>query len=271
MMASGRVCVAAGLVREWLKGFAVAPRLFVPAAQMPPNAPRLIIEGSGHNHLVKVLRMKAGDAFIIFDGQGNEVAAQIVGLSQRGAEVSLGSRRQLVRATADITLVQGVPKGGNMELVIQKTTELGVTRIVPVLTSRVVVRLNDEAAHGKQRRWQSIAQEAARQCGRADVPQIDLPRSLAAALATLPAASRRFALWEEGEGQPLTLCLQTLAEDERALQFLVGPEGGLAQAEMKMAAAADFVPVTLGRRILRTETAAIVAVTLAQAAAGGFV
>ena len=249
----------------------MAPRLFVPAAQVPPDATSLIIEGSDHNHLVKVLRMKAGDAFTIFDGQGNEVAAQIVGLSQRGAEIALGSRRHLACTTADITLVQGVAKGGNMEVVIQKTTELGVTRIVPVLTSRVVVRLDDEAAQGKQRRWQSIAQEAARQCGRADVPVVEPPRSLAAALATLPAASRRFALWEQGEGQPLTLCLQTLGDNERALQFLVGPEGGLADEEMKMAAAADFVPVTLGRRILRTETAAIVAVALAQAAAGGFV
>lgn len=269
-MASGQdcICVAHCPTAIALKKVGLAARLFVPATLVPPGTERIVIDGDGFNHLVRVLRLQADDAFTIFDGQGSQVHAKILAVSAKSAEVSLGARETMAPSPASITLVQGVAKSDRMDLVIQKTTELGVAHIVPVLTSRVVVRLDAAAAEGKQRRWQAIAQEAARQCGRADVPTVDLPRSLHDALGRL-APAPRFALWETGNGQPLTTCLAHLPLQARAIQFLVGPEGGLAASEIAVAQAFHFVPVTLGPRILRTETAAIVAVTLAQAATGG--
>ena len=252
-----------------LRPVTLAPRLFIAAAQVPPGAERVILQGDGFNYLVRVLRMKVGDAFTVFDGDGGEFPAELVSISPDQAEVRLGEKRILPLSPASITLIQAIAKGDHMDLIIQKTTELGVSRIVPVFTSRVVVKLDSKTAEAKLRRWQSIAQEASRQCGRADVPTIELPSPLQNALLRL-SPGRRFSLWEMGDGRPLTSCLNELTAHERSLQLLVGPEGGLAAQEIASAQKVDFVPVTLGPRILRTETAAIVAVTLAQAATGGF-
>jgi 16S rRNA (uracil1498-N3)-methyltransferase len=161
-----------------------------------------------------------------------------------------------------ITLIQAVPRGDRMDLVLQKTTELGVARIVPVLTSRSVARPPADRA----RRWQTIAAEAARQSGRADVPSVGAPLPLAEALPLAAPCARRFALWEEERERPLRRALGDAPGPTLAL--LVGPEGGLAPAEVEQARAAGFVTVGLGPRILRVETAAIVAVALVQAAAG---
>lgn len=228
----------------------------------------MTLEGNGFNHLVRVLRMQVGNAFTVFDGMGGEFSAELVSISADRAEVKLGERRVTALPPTSITLIQAIAKGDRMDLIVQKTTELGVSRIMPVLTSRVVVKLDKQTAAAKQRRWQSIAQEAARQCGRADVPVVDLPCALQSALEQL-APARRYALWETGDGQPLTLCLNELTSNDRSLQLFVGPEGGLSANEISAAQAVGFVAVTLGPRILRTETAAIVAVALAQAATGG--
>lgn len=255
----------------------MAARLFVPAARVPPGADKVTIEGDALRYVGRVLRMRVGEAFVIFDGEGVEIDATLESISATEAQVTLGQRRTLAAPSTQITLLQGVPKGERMDWVLQKTTELGVACLVPVMTARVVVKLDPEAAKAKQRRWQAIVQEAARQCGRADVPQVQVPCSLAQAMATLPAADR-FVLWEEPGGQPFVQSLSGLSRLRGTLngaaslhvQLLVGPEGGLAAEEVALARAHDFVPVTLGSRVLRTETAAVVAVTLAQAALGGF-
>ena len=158
-----------------------------------------------------------------------------------------------------------------MDLIVQKTTELGVARIVPVVTERSVAR--PEPA--RRARWEKIARQAARQCGRADVPRVDEPLALAAAVTASDLPATRFALWEAERGQSLRARLAThMAEPpggpNPATALLVGPEGGFPRSEIALAAAAGFVPVSLGPRILRrVETAAIVAVALVQALAGG--
>jgi 16S rRNA (uracil1498-N3)-methyltransferase len=150
-----------------------------------------------------------------------------------------------------------------MELIVQKTTELGVASIVPVTSTRAVVR----ASPHQRQRWQSIANQASRQSGRADIPTVTDLMPLAEAVARAAgAASPRLMLWEGERAQSLGTAL---TDGPRAVSLLVGPEGGFAPEEVELAAAAGFVPVGLGPRILRSETAAIVAVALAQAAAGG--
>jgi 16S rRNA (uracil1498-N3)-methyltransferase len=200
----------------------------------------------------------------LFDGQGWEVEARIESVGKATVEVSLGERRQLKAAPCDITLIQSVPRGERMDLIVQKTTELGVARIVPVLSQHGMTK----PPPGRARRWLTIAEEAARQSGRADVPAIDEPLPLASAIAQLgaPVGEDRFLLWEGERAQSLS---RRLASALKRVVLMVGPEGGFATAEVEACGQAGFQSVGLGPRILRTETAAIVAVALTQAAAGG--
>jgi 16S rRNA (uracil1498-N3)-methyltransferase len=237
-------------------------RLFVPAERLAGE--RLTLEGDDHQHVARVLRARAGDRLTLFDGAGVEVEAEVTSVGKRDTEVRLGARRAgLVTApAAAVTLLVAVPRGERMDLVVQKTTELGVARVVPVLSDRSVAR--PEPA--RRARWDKIAREAARQCGRADVPRVDEPLALVAAVAAPDLPARRFALWEAEHARSLRA---RLAEGPAGpVALLVGPEGGFPAEEIATAAGAGFEAVGLGPRVLRVETAAIVAVALAQAAAG---
>jgi 16S rRNA (uracil1498-N3)-methyltransferase len=240
-------------------------RLFVAAERL--GGGRLVLAGDEHRHVARVLRARPGESLTLFDGAGGEVEATIVAVGAREVELSLGERRAAPAAApaVAITLLVAVPRGERMDWLVQKTTELGVTRIVPVSSERSVAR--PEAGSGRKPRWEKIAREAARQCGRADVPRIEEPTELAAALADTALPSRRLALWEGERGRSLGAALAADAAVPTAI--LVGPEGGFAADEVAEAVRAGFVAVGLGPRILRVETAAVVAVALAQAAAGG--
>jgi 16S rRNA (uracil1498-N3)-methyltransferase len=238
-------------------------RLYVAAERLA--GARLVLEGDDHQHLARVLRAAPGERLTLFDGAGTEIEAAIARVGKRDTELVLGERRAgaATAAPVAVTLLVAAPRGERMDLVVQKTTELGVARIVPVVTERSVAR--PEPA--RRARWEKIAREAARQCGRADVPRVDAPLPLAAALAAPELPARRFALWEGERGRSLR---ERLAEAPAApAALLVGPEGGFPAGEVSAATAAGFVPVSLGPRVLRVETAAIAAVTLAMAAAGG--
>jgi 16S rRNA (uracil1498-N3)-methyltransferase len=238
------------------------PRVFVPPDQLRGEA--VTLEGERHRYLARVLRLGPGDPLVIFDGAGMEIEARVSETGPRTTTLALGARRSAPAPQVAITLLQAVAKGERMDLVVQKATELGVTRIVPVLSARSVAR---PGAEGRHRRWNTIAQEAARQCGRADVPAVEVPCPLAEALAEASAReATRLVLWEGSSGAPLR---RALGGSERAVILLVGPEGGLASDEVEAAGAAGFRPVGLGPRILRTETAALVALALVQAALGG--
>jgi 16S rRNA (uracil1498-N3)-methyltransferase len=236
-------------------------RLFVAAERLA--GPRLTIDGDDHRYVARVLRARPGDRLALFDGAGTEIDAEVTRVGPRDAELALGARREVPSGAAAVavTLLVAVPRGERMDLLAQKTTELGVARIVPVLAGRSVARPEEKA----RTRWEKIAREAARQCGRADVPRVDAPVALAAALADAELPALRLALWEGEHGRPMRAALGK----SDATAVLVGPEGGFAPEEIEAARAAGFAPVGLGPRILRVETAAIVAVTLIQAAAGG--
>src|SRR5688572_20412715 len=235
------------------------PRVFVPSERL--SGERVVLDGDPHRHLVKVLRLQPGSDVQIFDGGGTEIEAKVLEVGPRTIELALGQRRAVALAPATITLLQAVAKGDRMDLIVQKATELGVARIVPVVAQRSVAK----PGSGRARRWQTIAQEAARQSGRADVPEVTEPVSLSEAVAAAPEGAR-FVLWEEEHGQSLR---RLLDGSPGAISLLVGPEGGFTVQEVVEARTQGFVPVGLGPRILRVETAAIVAIALVQAAAGG--
>jgi 16S rRNA (uracil1498-N3)-methyltransferase len=242
-------------------------RLFVPAAES--GGAGVVLTGDPHHHLARVLRARPGDLVTLFDGAGGEIDAEIVRVGTRATELTVTARRTAAAATTApavaITLLVAVPRGERIDLIVQKTTELGVGRIIPVLTARSVAR--PERGGARATRWRTIAREAARQCGRADVPEIDDALELSAALeGALPA--RRLALWE-GQAAGGRSLRAALAGPATATALLVGPEGGFADDELAGVEAAGFVSVGLGPRILRVETAAIVAVALVQATAGG--
>jgi 16S rRNA (uracil1498-N3)-methyltransferase len=238
------------------------PRVFLPPELLAGAS--VTIAGEAQHYLTRVLRLERGDTLVVFDGQGTEIDARVEATGGRETTLALGARREVRLTTAAITLLQAVPRGERMELVVQKATELGVARICPVVTSRSVVQ---PGADGRLRRWRTIAQEASRQCGRADIPVIDEPRPLGDALVEqAEAPGLRLVVWESAVGAPLR---RALAGDERAITLLIGPEGGLSAAEAGAAVTAGFRAVGLGARILRSETAAIVAVALVQAAVGG--
>jgi 16S rRNA (uracil1498-N3)-methyltransferase len=236
------------------------PRVFVPPEQL--TGERVELAGEAHRHLARVLRIAVGAEVVIFDGRGVEIDGRVVALDGRTVTLALGARRSLPPPPVSITLLQGVPRGERMDLVVQKTTELGVARIVPVLAERSVARPPAQ----RSGRWQTIAEEAARQSGRAEVPEVSVPLPLAQALALARSCAARWLPWEEERTLPLR---RALAATAPTVALLVGPEGGLTLAEVEQARAAGFVTVSMGPRILRTETAAIVAVALIQSAAGG--
>jgi len=240
-------------------------RLFVPPGDL--GGTRVVVTGDAHRHLARVLRARQGDTVTLFDGIGTEVEAEVTRVGPRETELALGVRRAgtAVDPARAITLLIAVARGDRMDFVVQKTTELGVARVVPIVAGRSVAR--PDPGTTRRARWQKIAREAARQSGRADTPAVEEPRPLAVAVTDRTLPARRLALWEGSRGRPLRALLAGATPAPTAL--LVGPEGGLAAAEVAAAEAAGWVPVGLGPRVLRVETAAIVGVALAQAAAGG--
>jgi 16S rRNA (uracil1498-N3)-methyltransferase len=222
---------------------------------------RVTLDTDAHRHLIKVLRLGPGAVVQIFDGLGTEIEATIESVGKMTLHLALGARRTVPMKNCAVTLIQSVPRGERMDFIVQKTTELGVMHIVPVVSERGMVK----PTSGRRRRWQTIAEEAARQSGRADVPTVAEPVALSLALAA-PLPEHRFVLWECERAQSFR---RALAEGFDQIALLVGPEGGWEDAEVEAALRAGFTSVSIGPRVLRVETAAMVAVALAQAAAGG--
>ena len=235
------------------------PRLFVPPERL--HGERVTLAGEEHRRVCRVLRLQEGDRLTLFDGEGVECEAVLAAPTSRSVEaVIVGRRAVAAPAGPPVTLLVGLTKGERMELVVQKATELGVARLVPVVTARAVPRLEAERAAGRRARWLTIAREAARQCGRADAPAIDEITPFARALEAVPAAALKLLFWEDAAGVPLRACLPATMPAQVALA--VGPEGGFAPEEVAAAETAGFRRVGLGPRTLRAETAAIVALAL---------
>jgi 16S rRNA (uracil1498-N3)-methyltransferase len=222
---------------------------------------RHTIEGDAANHIARVLRLGSGDGLVLFDGRGGEHAARIEGFKRGAVIVDVGERSDVARESPlSLTLAQGVSRGERMDWVIQKATEIGVTRIIPVLTERSVVKLDAKQSQRKLQHWQGIATAACEQSGRTRMPDITYPVGLHDFLQQdreTPGA--RLLLSPAG-----ALRIGDLTKPDGGMTVLIGPEGGLAEPEQRAALAAGFVAVRLGPRVLRTETAAVAALTLLQ-------
>ncbi len=229
-------------------------RLLVPHAA----AGELTVDGQRLHYLSRVLRLAVGDALEIFDGAGKRFDGRVQTLTAEAAVLRLENERQ-APLPRSITIVQGLPKADKLELVLQKGTELGASGFVPAACARSVVKL-DGKEEVKRARWQRIVEEAARQCGRADVPEVYPPAPLLRAIEALPEGTALLVLDEEERALPLSVAMGSLGD--RPLALIIGPEGGLAREEVAALLAKGALPVTLGRLILRTETAALAALSV---------
>lgn len=215
-------------------------------------------------HLVRVLRLGVGDRFALFNGDGCDYAARLVSVGKRSAEAELTGRMEIsTESPLRITLVQGIARGEKMDLILQKATELGVACIAPVVTERTEVKLDGERAGKKIQHWRAVLASACEQSGRARLPQILEPQSLAS-FAAIDASNRRFVL-DPDAGQRLTG--MGLGKDE-SVSLLIGPEGGLSERDLSAVRAARYEGLKLGPRILRTETAGLAAIAALNALYG---
>ena len=237
-------------------------RIFTPEPLQSPG--RTTLYGTAASHVARVLRLRSGDAVVLFNGDGWEHAGRIDALRSGEVAIELLAREGGVAdSPLPVTLLQGVARGERMDLVVQKATELGVARIVPVLAARSVVRLDGRQAQRKLEHWQAVAIAACEQSGRSRLPAVQAPVTLEQALSGLPTQGCRFTL-SPGAGVPLA----ALAGGTDQVSLLIGPEGGLTEAEIGLATGAGFEPRSLGPRILRTETAALAALAVLQAVGG---
>jgi 16S rRNA (uracil1498-N3)-methyltransferase len=219
-------------------------------------------------HLTRVLRLEEGAALTLFNGAGGEFSATLGARSGKRVMARVLRHDPVERESPlSITLLQGVARGERMDLIVQKATELGVARIVPVLAERSVVKIDVKQRARKLEHWRAIAISACEQCGRNRVPAIDEPAPLGDAVAQVPAEVSRALLGADGG---LSLPAFASRAAGRPLALLIGPEGGLADNERQFALASGFAACRLGPRIMRTETAGLAALAALQAITGDF-
>jgi 16S rRNA (uracil1498-N3)-methyltransferase len=222
---------------------------------------RLAIEGTAANHITRVLRLRAGDGVTVFNGNGAEFSASIEAFRKDSVVVAVKEQRAADRESpVSITLAQGISRGDRMDWIIQKATELAVSRIVPVLTERSVVRLDAKQAQKKVQHWRGIAIAACEQCGRNRVPEIALPSSLFEFVASTSGSDAMRLLLSPAA----TTSVNGVTAESSGFTVLIGPEGGLTETEQEAALRSGFKSMRMGPRILRTETAAIAALSLLQ-------
>ena len=220
----------------------------------------LTLTGSAASHLTRVLRLRPKAALTLFNGRGGEYAATIERVQRSEVQVAIGAHEPIERESPfPLTLAQGVSRGERMDLVVQKATELGVARLVPLLTERSVVRLDEEQSDRKSSHWRAVVIAACEQCGRNRLPEVALPTRLREFLRQPAGDSVRLLL-----SPSATQRIEDVPRPAAGAMVLIGPEGGLADEEQQLAEGAGYTAVNLGPRVLRTETAAIAALTLLQ-------
>lgn len=220
------------------------------------------ITGQDVNHIRNVLRMKTGEQIAVRDGVSRNYICRIEGLEQDQIRARVVDEEEGSELPARICLFQGLPKGDKMDWIIQKAVELGVYRIVPVATRRCVVKLDKKKAEAKARRWNTISESAAKQCGRTVLPQVEPVVGFSQACAMAGQMDRGLIPYELAEGIEKTKEILRGLAPGMEIGILIGPEGGFDVEEVEAAKAAGICPVTLGKRILRTETAGMAALSI---------
>ncbi len=234
-------------------------RFYIAPEHWHSDAP--LLTGSEAHHCRNVLRLEPRDKVVLFDGRGRELTAEIT--SAEAAQIQLRKlhEAQTPPLRCQITLGQAIPKGKNMDLIVQKAVEIGAAEIAPILSDRTVVRLDEESAASKQLKWQTVAIEAAKQCGQNWLPRVHVPQTMAQFFQQ----PRRFDLQLIGSLQSDAVHLKKIlaeysaehGERPTSVLMLVGPEGDFTPAELSLARSHGCRPITLGPIVLRVETASI--------------
>ena len=228
----------------------------------------IVLDAQSAVHVTRVLRLKPGDAVIVFNGHGGEYHGHVVTQEKRSAHIFLEKFvERNVESPLQITLAQGVSRGERMDYTVQKAVELGVTRIVPLQTERTGVKLQGDRKQRRREHWQAIINSACEQSGRNIIPELDdvesLPRYLARCAESGPAT--RLVLHHRTEHT-----LPQISQQGSEVVLLIGPEGGLSAEEIELAQQAGFNAIRFGPRVMRTETAAVAALAVLQAQWGDF-
>jgi 16S rRNA (uracil1498-N3)-methyltransferase len=221
-------------------------------------------------YLKTVLRMREGDPLLIFNGTGWEYKAVIRRRTAEGMGLEITGRKRLPAAGIHVTLCQAVPKAEKMDGIIRHATELGAERIIPFLADRSVPRWQSEQFPRKRERWQKIAVEASRQCGRPDIPEIGEIVTFERMLCDVPESGLRLIPWEEETKMGIREILRDPARSGlKEFVLVIGPEGGFSAGEIELARHAGFLSVSLGERVLRVETASLAVLAILQYERGG--
>jgi 16S rRNA (uracil1498-N3)-methyltransferase len=229
---------------------------YVPPTQITEEI--ATITGAEQHHLRNVLRGKLGDTIRIIDGEGSVFLAQLCRIDVESTAAEILSRNFHERNTPSLTLFQGLPKNDKMKLILQKTTELGVTQIVPMPTERSL----QQPSENRRERWNRVILSATKQCGRVWIPELCEVQEFENCLSMLQRFALSLILWENERQQHIKAVLREKTKVE-SIAFLVGPEGGFTDKEVNAAIEKGCIPVTIGSNILRTETAAIAGITIA--------
>lgn len=234
-------------------------QFFVEESQIDIEKKRVMITGKDVNHIKNVLRMKAGEEIAVSNGvDGKEYRCAVLSIEEKQIVCELRFMKEDgTELPSRVHLFQGLPKADKLELIIQKTVELGVCEIIPVETGRSVVKIEPKKVRQKTERWQAIAGAAAKQSKRGIVPVVREPVSFEEALKLAAAMEVKLIPYELAEGMEKTKEIFSSLPENADIAVFIGPEGGFEEAEIEKAARSGVQPITLGKRILRTETAGL--------------
>ncbi len=234
-------------------------RFYLPPSQWNAESP--VLDASESHHALDVLRLGAGDRVAVFNGEGGEATAQIQAIEAKKAVLKLVQKTNTQPLACSITLAQAIPKGKNMDFIVQKAVELGAARVAPLLSDRTIVQLDGAEAAKKVEKWSEIALEACKQCGQNRLPVIEKPRSPKDFFESGERAELFLIASLQPDARPFkTVLAEYVANHKKtpaSVTILVGPEGDFTPAELSLAKSHGCQPITLGPIILRTETAAL--------------
>jgi len=234
-------------------------RFFVPKEMIKGN--RIVITGKEAHHILDVMRLKESDKVITFDGSGREYIGVVKETDRRSLVVEILERRVARQIEAlEITLIQALTKKEKIDYIVEKATELGVHRVVPVFTERAIPVWDDEKRRSHVDRWRKIAREASKQCGRSSIPEISEIEDFGSAVTRMSDKELRLIAVLSEETVPISSAISGLKP--KSVVIAIGPEGDFTQAETDAAKKAGFKPVSLGLRVLKSDTAGLAALAI---------